>query len=484
MLVHKIRASELYKVFVITGILIVIIVNCLTIFGINNNLNKVTVELKGDTNLVANINEDYNDPGIIVNRHGKEVNYEVKENTNVDTSQFGNYIYEYDVVVDGKNYKLTRNIEVGDKSKPIIEVEEKELTRNFCSKAISKEPTIKVTDNYDSDLLDKIEKKDLGSEYLISVVDSYGNKSEVSIPIKDEEEPKNKIVLNGYSTQTIYQGNSFVDAGAKVYTGCGIELPNEEIKVEGTVDTNTLGSYVLTYKNEKYNISETRTINVTKKTEPVINVETDKPGNGKVVYLTFDDGPGGYTKQFLDILDKYNAKATFFVTNQFPNYQWLIGEEARRGHTVAVHSLTHNWNIYNSVEAYKNDFNAMNDIIEQQTGKRTNIFRFPGGSSNTVSRGHQKGIMTTLSQVMQQDGYQYFDWNVDSNDAAGANSTQVYNNVIRGIKSSSKPVILMHDIKKSTLNALDDMLRYMTNNGYKFGTLDINGPIVHHGINN
>jgi peptidoglycan/xylan/chitin deacetylase (PgdA/CDA1 family) len=126
----------------------------------------------------------------------------------------------------------------------------------------------------------------------------------------------------------------------------------------------------------------------------------------------------------------------------------------------------------------------MNDIIEQQTGKRTNIFRFPGGSSNTVSRGHSRGIMTTLSQVMQSEGYQYFDWNVDSNDAAGANSTQVYNNVIRGIKNTSKPVILMHDIKKSTLNALDDMLRYMTNNGYKFGTLDINGPIVHHGINN
>ena len=484
MIFHKMRVSELYKVFVITGILLVIIINLVTIIGIRHNLNKVNVELIGDTNLLANINEEYKDPGINVNRHGRTVKYDVHESNNIDITKFGNYIYEYDIVVDGKTYKLTRNVEVVDKSLPIINVEEKELIRDYCSKAISKEPTYKATDNYDGDITDKVTKKDNGSTYLLSVVDSHGNKNEVSIPIKDQEEPKNKIVLNGYKTQTIYIGNEYKDQGAKVYTGCGIELPDESVTVEGNVDTNTLGTYELTYKNDKYNISAKRTIYVTKKTEPVVNEETDKPGNGKVVYLTFDDGPGGYTMQFLDILDKYNAKATFFVTNQFTSYQWVLGEEARRGHTVAVHSLTHNWNIYNSVEAYKNDFNAMNDIIEQQTGKRSNIFRFPGGSSNTVSRGHSRGIMTTLSQVMQSEGYQYFDWNVDSNDAAGANSTQVYNNVIRGIKNTSKPVILMHDIKKSTLNALDDMLRYMTNNGYKFGTLDINGPIVHHGINN
>ena len=484
MVYHRLKVSQLYKVFVITGILLVIILNALAIFAINHNMNKVSVDLVGNTSLIANINEDYEDPGINVNRHGKEVKYEVKEINNIDTSKFGTYTYEYEINVDGKEYKLVRTVEVVDKSLPVITVEEKELIRDYCSKTVSKEPTYKAIDNYDGDITDKVEKKDNGSEYILSVVDSNGNENKVTIPIKDQEEPKNKIVLNGYKTQTVTVGTAFNDKGAKVYTGCGIELPNEKVTVEGTVDTNTIGTYELVYKNDKYNISEKRTVYVTKKTEPVIEEETETPGNGKVIYLTFDDGPGGYTKQFLDILDKYNAKATFFVTNQFPNYQWLIGEEARRGHTVAVHSLTHNWNIYNSVDAYKADFNAMNDIIEQQTGKRSNIFRFPGGSSNTVSRGHQRGIMTTLSQVMQSEGYQYFDWNVDSNDAGGANSTQIYNNVIRGIKKTSKPVILMHDIKKTTLNALDDMLRYMTNNGYKFGTLDLNGPIVHHGINN
>lgn len=484
MIYHRLKVSELYKVFVVFGIILVILLNAISLFGINHNMNRVCVELIGNQSLTANINEEYTDPGINVNKHGKEIKYDVKEYDDVDTSKFGSYTYEYEINVDGKIYKLIRNIEVVDKSLPVITVEEKELLRDYCSKAISKEPTFKATDNYDGDITDKVEKKDNGDSYILSVVDTYGNKNEVSIPIKNQEEPKNKIVLNGYKTQTIYEGNEYKDSGAKVYTGCGIELPDEKVTVEGTVNTNVIGTYEITYKNEKYNLSEKRIVYVTKKTEPIINEETDTPGNGKIVYLTFDDGPGGYTKQFLDILDKYNAKATFFVTNQFPNYQWLIGEEARRGHTVAVHSLTHNWNIYNSVDAFKNDFNAINNIIEQQTGKKSNIFRFPGGSSNTVSRGHQRGIMTTLSQLMQSEGYQYFDWNVDSYDAGGANSTQIYNNVIKGIKKTSKPVILMHDIKKTTLNALDDMLRYMTNNGYKFGTLDINGPIVHHGINN
>ena len=484
MIHHRMKVSSLYKYFVIVGIVLVVVLNALAILGIDHNMDKVTVELKGDTYLLANVNDDYTDPGINVSKHGYDLKYEVKKTNNVDISKFGTYTYEYEVEVDGKTYKLVRNVEVVDKAAPVIKVEQVELQRDFCTKAVSQEPTFSAMDNYDGDLTDKVEKKDNGSKYTLSVKDSSGNSASVDIMIKDQEEPANKIVLNGYSTLTIIEGGTYKEEGAKVYTGCGMELPDEQVTTEGEVDTNTLGTYEITYKNEKYNISEKRTVKVIKKQEPVINVETDKPGNGKVIYLTFDDGPGPYTKDFLDILDKYNAKATFFVTNQFGKYQWLLGEEARRGHVVAVHSLTHNWNIYNSVEAYKQDFNAMNTIIEQQTGKRSNIFRFPGGSSNTVSKGHSKGIMTTLSQVMQSEGYQYFDWNVDSNDAGGANSSQVYNNVIRGIKNTSHPVILMHDIKKSTLGALDSMLKYMTSNGYKFGTLDVNGPVVHHGINN
>ena len=87
----------------------------------------------------------------------------------------------------------------------------------------------------------------------------------------------------------------------------------------------------------------------------------------KEVYLTFDDGPSHNTPQVLDILDKYNVKATFFVTNGKPDYQNLIAQEAQRGHTVAIHSASHDYaKIYQSVDAYFADLDEMNSIITAQ----------------------------------------------------------------------------------------------------------------------
>lgn len=88
----------------------------------------------------------------------------------------------------------------------------------------------------------------------------------------------------------------------------------------------------------------------------------------------------------MDILDAYGVKATFFVTNCNEDYTWCIGEIARRGHSVGIHSATHDYNaIYQSEEAYFADFCRMQEIIFEQTGEYAKLVRFPGGSSNTVS---------------------------------------------------------------------------------------------------
>ena len=95
--------------------------------------------------------------------------------------------------------------------------------------------------------------------------------------------------------------------------------------------------------------------------------------------------PGKYTQQLLDVLDKYGVKATFFVTNEDPDYQDMIAKEAEAGHTVAIHSASHDYpKIYQSTDAYMADLYDMNDIIKAQTGKSASIIRFPGGASNTV----------------------------------------------------------------------------------------------------
>ena len=87
-------------------------------------------------------------------------------------------------------------------------------------------------------------------------------------------------------------------------------------------------------------------------------------GNGKTIYLTFDDGPGPYTERLLDILKEHDVKATFFVTHVFSQYENLIKREAKEGHAVAIHSYSHDYSkIYASTDAYWEDFDAMQQVI-------------------------------------------------------------------------------------------------------------------------
>ena len=99
----------------------------------------------------------------------------------------------------------------------------------------------------------------------------------------------------------------------------------------------------------------------------------------------------------------------FVVGNEYPQQMKRIVEE---GHSIAVHSVTHNYRqIYASREAYFEDIYGMQDIIRRNTGVTTTLMRFPGGSSNLVSS-FNEGIMTYLTEAVQDAGFQYFDWNV------------------------------------------------------------------------
>lgn len=216
-----------------------------------------------------------------------------------------------------------------------------------------------------------------------------------------------------------------------------------------------------------------------------ISPSSDVPQSGtKVCYLTFDDGPGPYTEELLKILDKYDAKVTFFVVNG--KYNDLIKKEYEAGHTVAIHSYCHTYKtIYSSTDAYYDDFYKMRDVIYKQTGVYTNLFRFPGGSSNKVSIKHCKGIMSQLVKTLPNDGFFYFDWNVSSGDAGETTSTdQVVSNVINGIKGKDAAIVLQHDIKKFSVDAVEEIIKWGLANGYTFKALDSNSPGFHHKVNN
>ena len=113
------------------------------------------------------------------------------------------------------------------------------------------------------------------------------------------------------------------------------------------------------------------------------------------------------------------VKATFFVKNG-GKYNHYMQDIVAQGHTIALHTYTHSYSgIYASDEAYLNDLQQISDLVYSETGVRTKIMRFPGGSSNTVSKKYNQGVMTRMTQKVTEMGYLYYDWNLSSGDAAG-----------------------------------------------------------------
>ena len=208
---------------------------------------------------------------------------------------------------------------------------------------------------------------------------------------------------------------------------------------------------------------------------------------GKTVYLTFDDGPSPNTPRILDILDRYGVKATFFVINGGCNR--YMGDIVNRGHTIALHSYSHKYaKIYSSDEAYYQDLQAISDVVYNNTGVRTNIIRFPGGSSNKVSGNYSEGIMSRLTKSVQEKGYRYYDWNCESGDASGNNVPveTIVANCKYMPKSTNTVIVLMHDTgaKNTTVEALPQIIEYYRSCGCSFGVITENTPEVHHHVNN
>ena len=184
------------------------------------------------------------------------------------------------------------------------------------------------------------------------------------------------------------------------------------------------------------------------------------------------------------ILEKYNVKATFFVVGT--SRLDYLDDIAEAGHAIGVHTNTHVFkDIYASEEAFFKDFYALYNKTFDLTGIKTDICRFPGGSSNTTSRKYCVGIMTKLTQAVEEKGFAYFDWNVDSNDAGGAKTAEeVYQNVISGIGNKKAAVVLQHDIWEYSVDAVEKIIQWGLANGYTFLPLDHDSPGAHHPVNN
>ena len=208
-----------------------------------------------------------------------------------------------------------------------------------------------------------------------------------------------------------------------------------------------------------------------------------------IIYLTFDDGPSTtITPKILDVLKEKGVHATFFVINYNEATEHLVKREAEEGHAIGIHGYSHDYSkIYASVDVCYNNIKTLQEKIYKTTGIKTMILRFPGGSSNTVSRKYCPGIMTKITEKVLSEGFKYYDWNVMSGDSGDVKTKEaVYANVTKGLKPGRDNIVLMHDFSgnNKTLEALPEIIDYGLANGYKFEVITPNTEMVRQKIQN
>jgi len=206
--------------------------------------------------------------------------------------------------------------------------------------------------------------------------------------------------------------------------------------------------------------------------------EANRNKEQQTVYLTFDDGPSRQTQKVLDILDKYRVKATFFVVsgNVTESGKEALKRAAEEGHTVGMHSDSHDYKkIYASVESLLKDYEKVFTMIQEVTGETPKIYRFPGGSYNSVG----KSCIKKAIPEMERRGFVYFDWNVTAEDAVGTpTASSIKNNIFKNLEQTELPVILMHDgpCNGLTVEVLPEIIEELIQRGYCFDTLDHREP--------
>ena len=302
-------------------------------------------------------------------------------------------------------------------------------------------------------------------------------------------ESNNNTVANNSVTESsnTVENNSTTEGENKVTNSTATESNNNsENNANQANSISSQGENNVTQNNnvENQTANNTTQDNITQNNKE--NSDQKKSNNG-VIWLTFDDGPSAkLTPKVLDILKKENVKATFFVINYSESNEPIIKRIVAEGHTIGIHGYSHEYSkIYKSKETFMSNIYTLQDKIYKSTGVKSMYIRFPGGSSNTVSRKYCKGIMTELTKEVLSKGFKYFDWNISSGDAGGAKDAKaVYKNVKKNLSKKRGNLVLCHDIHQKTLEALPDIIKYAKKEGYTFARIDDSTPMYAQHVNN
>lgn len=467
------RKSRLNKLMQSKLMLVAIaaIVVSLLLFGLAFFMSmKMDFKLNGEAGPIKLVygKDQYHEAGATATVNGKPI--EVTIEGAVDITKLGVYKLTYRAEYLWLSETAEREVHVIDTTAPIITL--KHTPGHFTVPGQPyQEEGFSASDDYDGDITNKVERTEVNGKVIYKVKDSSGNECSVEREIYYSDVVAPQIVLNGADDITLQAGESYEEPGFTATDDVDGDI-TDRVEVSGSVDTRRAGTYTITYKvTDSYgNVAEvTRIVRVKSIKQPDV-VDPD----GKVIYLTFDDGPGPYTQRLLDILAKYNVKATFFVVNTDYYMNTLLNNIVKGGHSIGIHSITHEYDeIYASEEAFFNDLYGMQEIIENYTGVKTMLMRFPGGSLNAKIR---PGL-ENLTQSIKDQGFRYFDWHVDSEDWKDKNTAMTLEKIITGIGNKKSVVVLQHDIHATSVDAVEEVIIWGLRNGYSFQPLTTSSPI-------
>ena len=216
-------------------------------------------------------------------------------------------------------------------------------------------------------------------------------------------------------------------------------------------------------------------VNIKKEYYQTLKVFEDKVANNevdyKIAYLTFDDGPYYLTHQFLEVLEKYDVRATFFTIgfDKEPCYDDkskscadLYAKEASLGHTMANHTYSHLifHGLYSSTEVFMSQVKAQEELIKEKTGITTNIVRFPGGINTS------KHLKNDIIEQLRKNGYGWVDWTALNGDGGYVPNKEIAMENLKKTINSDIEVILFHDYNYVTLSTLPEVIEYLRAQNY------------------
>ena len=272
------------------------------------------------------------------------------------------------------------------------------------------------------------------------------------------------VLLNIFFITINTNLNNTLNTHIKVYKTKEKEYTNqikEQKKINSEITKiNNIDSEIEKIKLEYYN-----TLKIFE--DRVSNKEIDY----KIAYITFDDGPYNLTNKYLEVLEKYNVRATFFTIgfdkdkcydDRSKSCKELYTKIASYGHTMANHTYSHLIfnGLYNSTDSFINQVKKQENLIKDKTGITTNIVRFPGGIASSGS------LKNSITSKLRQMNYGWVDWTASNGDGGWVGDKQTALKNLKKTIDEDIEVILFHDYSYATLDALPEAIEYLRKENY------------------